>query len=248
MGARFAGKVAIITGAGRGIGEATALRLAADSARVAVVDRDGDVAEAVATAIGKAGGEALALTADVAQADQVEAAVARTVERFGGLHLAVNNAGVSSDDAPTADQSLESWHRTISVNLTGVFHGLRYQIPAIIAAGGGAIVNVSSVFGDRALAGRSPYTAAKHGVIGLTRAAGLEYARQGVRINALCPGIIDTPLVRAGGDKSTEIGSMVPAGRLGDPAEAAAVIAFLLSDDARYVTASDYAVDGGLLR
>jgi NAD(P)-dependent dehydrogenase (short-subunit alcohol dehydrogenase family) len=248
MGARFAGKVAIVTGAGRGIGEATALRLAGDGARLVAVDRAADGAEAVAEAIGRAGGQALALTADVADADQVERTVALAVERFGGLHLAVNNAGISSDDAPTADQSLDSWNRTIAVNLTGVFHGLKYQIPAIIAAGGGAIVNVSSVFGGRALPGRSPYTAAKHGVIGLTRAAGLEYARQGVRINALCPGIIDTPLVRAGGDASAGIAAMVPAGRLGLAAEAAAVIAFLLSDDAHYVTAADHAVDGGLLR
>jgi NAD(P)-dependent dehydrogenase (short-subunit alcohol dehydrogenase family) len=247
MTKRFEGKVAIVTGAGRGIGAATANRLAADGAKVAVVDRDLDVAEAVARAIVGSGGGAIAIHTDVSNPDAVKAMVDRTVAEFGALHLAVNNAGISSRPAPVADQTLEDWDHLIAVNLSSVFYCLKYEIPAILAAGGGAIVNVSSIFGGRALPYYAPYTAAKHGVVGLTRAVGLEYATQGLRVNALCPGMFDTPMGNSGGEHSDAVAAMIPLKRLGKPEEAAAVIGFLLSDEAAFVNASDYAADAGML-
>jgi hypothetical protein len=247
MNRRFVDKVAIVTGAGRGMGEATAHRLAAEGAKVAVVDRDADVADAVARAIRERGGTVLPLYTDVTKPDQVEAMVKATVSEFGALHLAVNNAGISSRAALTADQTYEEWERMIAGNLSSVFYCMKHEITAILAAGGGAIVNVSSIFGSRGNASYGPYTAAKHGVIGLTRATGLEYAARGLRVNAFCPGMFDTPMGNSGGEHSDRIAAMIPVKRLGRPEEAAAVTCFLLSDEASFVNASDYAADAGML-
>lgn len=247
MHKRFVGRVALVTGAGRGMGEATARRLGAEGAAVAVVDRDAAPAEAVAKAIRDAGGRAIAVVADVGKADQAAEMVARTIKEFGALHHAVNNAGIAGKPGLLADLSIADWDDVMAVNLSGVFYGMKYQIPAMIAAGGGSIVNVSSIYGHHGLPTYGAYTATKHGVIGLTRAAGLEYIKQGVRVNAFCPGMYDTTMGNSGGAVSDAIAKMVPLGRLGRPDEAAAVNCFLLSDEASFVNAADYAGDAGML-
>ena len=247
MSKRFENRVALVTGAARGMGEATARRLAVEGAAVAVVDRDGAAAEAVAKSIRDAGGRAIAIAADVSKPEQCEMMVNRTVAEFGALHHAVNNAGIAGPPGMTADISVEGWNEVIAVNLSGVFYGMKYQIPAMIKAGGGSIVNISSIYGNRGLPTYGPYTAAKHGVIGITRAAGLEYVKQGVRVNAFCPGMYDTSMGNSGGAVSEAIAKMIPLGRLGKPSEAAAVNCFLLSDDASFVNAADYAGDAGML-
>ncbi|QDC37240.1 SDR family NAD(P)-dependent oxidoreductase [Sphingobium fuliginis] len=247
MGRRFEGRSAVVTGAGSGLGEAIAMRLAREGASVGVIDRDQASGERVADAIVTSGGNAVALTADVSQQGEVAAAIAQAASAHGGLHLAVNNAGISLPPASTADQELESWDRIMGINVSGVFYGLKAQIPLILQSGGGAIVNVASIFAFRGLPGHAPYAASKHAVVGLTRSAGLEYCKLGVRINALCPGPFDTSMGRSSGFSEEQVAAMVPAGRAGRPDEAAAAVCFLLSDDAAFVVASEYACDGGLL-
>jgi NAD(P)-dependent dehydrogenase (short-subunit alcohol dehydrogenase family) len=247
MSKRFEGRVGLVTGAARGMGEATVRRLAAEGAAVAVVDIDGTAAEAVAGSVREAGGRAIAIAADVASAADCERMVAATVAEFGALHHAVNNAGIAGTPGRLCDLSLEDWDKVMAVNLTGVFLGMKYQIPEMIRAGGGSIVNVASIYGHHGLPTYGAYTATKHGVIGLTRAAGLEYIKQGIRVNAFCPGMYDTTMGNSGGAVSDAIAAMVPLGRLGRPAEAAAVNCFLLSDEASFVNAADYAGDAGML-
>ncbi len=244
---RFAGKTALVTGAGKGIGAATARRLASEGAAIlcAVMD-EASTAEVVRTLI-TAGGNAVACQVDVSRPEQVEYMVKAALDHFGSLHLAVNNAGIGGPHALLADQQLADWDRLIGVNLSGIFYCLKYEIPAILAAGGGAIVNTASMFAHHALRGHAHYTASKFGVVGLTRTAGADYANQPIRINAVCPGVIDTPLSRSGGADTAGVAAMIPQGRIGNPEEVAGVIAFLLSDDASYVTASEFAVDGGIL-
>jgi NAD(P)-dependent dehydrogenase (short-subunit alcohol dehydrogenase family) len=244
---RFESKSALVTGAGMGIGAATASRLASEGARVLCVDCDETAVAATVEAIGRDGGTAVACHADVSRPEEVERAVAQAIAAFGGLHLAVNNAGIGGASRPLAEQELSDWDAVMSINLGGVFYGLKYEIPAILGSGGGAIVNVSSMFGKHALRGRGPYTAAKFGVIGLSRAAAADYADKPIRINTVCPGVIDTPLVRSDATESEGVAAMVPMGRMGAAGEVAATICFLLSDDASYVTASEYDVDGGIL-
>ena len=246
MRKRFENRVALVTGAARGMGEATVRRLAEEGAAVAVVDRDAPIAEAVAQSIRDLGGRAIAIAADVGKPEQCEMMVNRTVAEFGALHHAVNNAAISGRPGMMADISVEGWNEVIAINLGGVFYGLKYQIPAIIKSGGGSIVNVSSIQGSRGLPTYGPYTAAKHAVIGLTRAAGLEYIKQGVRVNAFCPGMFDTVMGNSGGAVSDTIAAMIPLGRMGKPSEAAAVNCFLLSDEAAFVNAADYACDAGM--
>jgi NAD(P)-dependent dehydrogenase (short-subunit alcohol dehydrogenase family) len=245
---RFTGRSAIVTGAGQGLGKAIAMRLAREGARVAIVDRDRASADAVATAIASDGGIAMAIVADVSQPDQIGMAIERAAAAHGGLHLAVNNAGVSSEPALTADQSLAAWDRAISVNLDGVFYSLKFELPEILKSGGGAIVNVSSIFGSRGLPHHAPYAAAKHGVIGLSRSAAAEYAPRGIRINVLSPGPFDTPMGARSGVTQDMIAAMVPLGRVGRPDEASAVACFLLSDEASFVVGGEFGCDGGMLR
>ncbi|NTT85979.1 SDR family NAD(P)-dependent oxidoreductase [Tabrizicola fusiformis] len=242
----FHGKTALVTGAGSGIGAAIALALAKAGARVAVQDIALDKAQAVAATITAAGGAALALAGDVSVAAEVEGLVAKTVAWGGGLHLLVNNAGIGGPSAPTGDYPLDGWDKVIGVNLNGVFYGLRFGIPAMLAAGGGAIVNIASILGSVGFANAPAYVAAKHAVVGLTKNAGMEYATQGIRVNAIGPAFIDTPLL-AGLDEAARnwLISLHPAGRMGTSEEVAALTLFLLSDQASFITGSYHLVDGG---
>lgn len=242
----FAGKVAFITGAASGIGAATASCLAALDAKLVLADRDGARLAAFAETLGSK--DTLTLDLDVTAAASVQAAIAMTVSRFGALDFAVNSAGVDLPRCETACYPIDDWNRVIAVNLTGVFNAIRYQIPAMLARGGGSIVNVASIMGFRAFAGQPAYTAAKHGVIGLTKAAALDHAGQGVRVNAVAPGFIETPLLAHLSDEKKQAAALLhPMERLGQPAEIANVILFLLSDAASFVTGGCYEIDGGYL-
>ena len=242
----FEGKVAVVTGAGSGIGEAVALLLAQRGARVVATDIDEAAARKVAARIGEAGGEAAAMQHDVASPEAAEEAVRLAEERFGALHLAVNNAGIGGELNPVADYGIDAWRKVIDINLNGVFYGMKHQIPAIERAGGGAIANLASILGSVGTANSAAYTAAKHGVVGLTKAAALEYAKRNVRINSVGPGYIDTPLLESLDDdaRSALIG-LHPLGRLGTAEEVAELTLFLLSDRAAFVTGSYHLADGG---
>lgn len=243
----FKDKVALVTGAASGIGAAVAQLLAASGAKVMIADLDADGAKTVAEAILAQGGVAKAIEVDVTDPVEVEAMVDATRRQYGGLHLAVNNAGIGGASAPTGEYPLESWRKVMATNLDSVFYGMRYQIPAIQASGGGAIVNMASILGSVAFANAPAYVAAKHGMVGLTKTAAIEYARQGIRINSIGPGFIDTPLLSKNLDAATltAIAGMHPVGRLGAASEVAALTAFLLSDDASFITGSYHLVDGG---
>ncbi len=240
----FSGKVALVTGAASGIGEAVARQLAAGGAQVVVADLDRSAAERAASSIGP---QARARQLDVSDPDAVRQLVEATVAEYGGLHLAVNNAGIGGASAATADYPLEEWHRVLGVNLHGVFYSMKYEIDAMLAGGrGGAIVNMASILGSNGWAGSTAYVAAKHALVGMTKTAALEYSARGLRINAVGPGFIDTPLL-AGMDRTTYDGlvALHPAGRLGTAEEVAALTCFLLSDQASFITGSYHLVDGG---
>lgn len=243
----FHGKVAIVTGAASGIGAAVALALAGGGARVVLADLDVSGAHDVAERIHAAGGKAITAECNVADAVEVEALVETAKREYGGLHLAVNNAGIGGPSAPTGEYPLEGWQKVIDVNLNSVFYGLRYQIPAILESGGGAIVNMASILGSVGFANSSAYVAAKHGVVGITKVAAMEYAKHGVRINAVGPGFIDTPLLSKNLDEETlsYLRGLHPIGRLGTSEEVAALTCFLLSEEASFITGSYHLVDGG---
>jgi NAD(P)-dependent dehydrogenase (short-subunit alcohol dehydrogenase family) len=250
MSGYFVGKAALVTGGGSGIGRAVAEELAGEGVRVLVHDRDEKAARLAAEAITAAGGTATALVGDVGDPAAVQAAVQAAVDAYGGLHFAVNNAGIVGPGGPLADyddsDGFAAYRRLMDVNLDSVYYGMRYEIPAIIAAGGGAIVNMSSALGLVGGPNAAPYTAAKHGVAGLTKAAGATYAAQGVRINSVHPGYIDTPLlVHATPEMVRALEARHPIGRLGTAAEVAHLVVFLLSDKASFITASQHVVDGG---
>jgi NAD(P)-dependent dehydrogenase (short-subunit alcohol dehydrogenase family) len=241
------GKVALVTGAASGIGAACARRLADAGARVVLTDRRTDQVKEAAAAIERDGGEAIALEADVTDPDALERAVQAAVGTFGRLDLALNNAGIAAGREPVGTTPAEDWQRVLDVNLSGVFYSLRAEITAMLHNGtGGSIVNMASVFGTVGFAGSAPYVAAKHGVIGLTRTAALEYATRGIRVNAVAPGFVDTGLIQVDGRPQRGAALLTPMNRLGTPQEVAEVVVFLLSDRASLVTGSVYLADGGL--
>lgn len=243
------GRVAIVTGGASGIGRATARLLADQGAKLCIADIDSERAESVAKEIGQAGGEAFACQVDVASPAENDAMVARTLERYGALHLAFLNAGVARHST-VLDGDVEVWNRVVAINLTGVYLGMRSAAKAIVDAGGGAIAATASIAGLAGGRGMPSYYATKHGVIGLVRAAAAELARHGVRVNAVCPGIIDTPILGAhhGVEEITDglLGQAHLLSRIGKPEEVAQVVSFLLSENASFVSAAAWPVDAGM--
>jgi NAD(P)-dependent dehydrogenase (short-subunit alcohol dehydrogenase family) len=238
----FNNKVAIVTGAASGIGAAVAKTLAAGGAKVVVADFNGDGAREVAASLS----DAIAVELDVSDSVAVQNLVKQTVDKYGALHLAVNNAGIGGAQQYLADYPLDAWQHIIGVNLNSVFFGMKYQIPAIIRSGGGAIVNVASILGTVGWRGACGYVAAKHAVVGMTKTAAMEYAQQKIRINSVGPGFIDTPLLQ-GLDRQTyaSLTAMHPIGRLGTSEEVAGLVCFLLSESAGNITGSYHLTDGG---
>ncbi|MBW4041510.1 MAG: SDR family oxidoreductase [Acidobacteria bacterium] len=246
MSKQLEGRTALVTGGGSGIGEATAHLLAERGASVLIADFHEADADRVTDAITHAGHVASVIVGDVADPDAAAAFVTTAVERYGALHLAFNNAGIGGPLGPLAGIDLDGYRRLIEVNLNSVFYAMHAEIPAIIASGGGSIVNMSSILGLVGDPGAAPYVTAKHGVAGMTKAAALTYAPQGVRINSVHPGYIDTPLLSALPDEArTALVAQHPIGRLGTSAEVAEVVAFLLSDAAAFVVGAQWTVDGG---
>lgn len=242
----FNGKTAIVTGAASGIGAAIAEELAASGATVIIADLKLEAAEAEVKRIEAAGGQALPFEVNVADAKAVEAMVAFAEEKTGGLHMLVNNAGIAGAAAPIGEYPLDSWKSVIDVNLNGVFYGIRFAIPALKRAGGGAIVNIASVLGSVGIANSSAYVTTKHALVGMTKSAALEHAMDNIRVTAVGPAFINTPLLdnNLDGDTRKFLETQHAFNRLGTPEEVASLVVYLLSDKASFITGSYHLVDG----
>lgn len=248
----FRNQTALVTGGASGIGQAAALGFAKAGARVVVADLRQDAIDRTVEKIRGSGGEAVGVAVDVSREDQAKAMVQKAVTAFGGLDIAVNNAGIGGPSARVAEYPTDGWQKVLDINLTGVFLGMKHQIPRILERGGGAIVNISSILGYVGFPTSAAYAAAKHGVIGLTQSAALEYASKGVRINAISPGFIETPLLDSAGiTRGNEVHQHLveqhPVGRLGTAEEIARAILWLSSDHAEFVHGHSLVVDGGYL-
>lgn len=242
------GKVAIVTGAGSGIGRSVAEIYAREGAKVVVSDINETQGSETVDLILAAGGDAFFIKADSSIAADNERLVEATVAKFGALHIACNNAGIGGPAAPVGEYPVEGWDKVIAVNLSGVFYGMHYQIPAMLGSGGGAIVNMASILGSVAFANSAAYVAAKHGVVGMTKNVALEYGAQNIRANSVGPAFIVTPLLKDFDEATMKyLESKHPVGRLGKPEEVAELVLFLSSEKASFITGSYYPVDGGYL-
>lgn len=246
MSRDFEGKTILVTGAGSGIGKACAIELCERGANVVVADRNEEHAKTVVDDIRSRGGKAVSFSIDVADASAVKSMVDFTVATFGGLHGAVNNAGIGGPSKPLADYELDEWQTVMDVNLNSIFYCMKYEIPAMLESGGGSIVNMSSILGTNGFANASAYVATKHALVGMTKNVAIEYSARGIRVNAVAPGFIRTPLVEDSLDDEALKGlvGLHPIGRLGAPEEVAALTLFLLSDRASFITGSYHLVDG----
>lgn len=241
-------KVALVTGAGSGIGREAALLYAKNGAHVIVSDMNEIGGFETVEKIKATGGDARFIKADVSKPEENEHLVAKTLEAYKVLDIACNNAGIGGESNPVGEMSIEGWKKVIDINLNGVFYGMHYQIPAMLKQGKGSIVNIASILGQVGFANSSAYVAAKHGVVGLTKNAALEYSAKGIRINSIGPAFIKTPLLNQLDEATMNmLVSLHPIGRLGDPKEVAELIVWLSSDKASFVTGSYYAIDGGYL-
>lgn len=240
----LSGRVAIVTGGASGIGKACVEALAEAGASVVIADRSFDAASALAESLTS---DALALEVDVSDHDSCQGMIASTLEKYGRLDIAVNNAGLANPDkSRVAELTVEDWRRMMNVNFDGVFYSMKAEIPAMLDAGGGSIVNIASVMGSVATPGASAYVASKHGVVGLTKAAAVDYATDGIRVNSVGPGYVDTAmLANRSAEQREEIASRHPMGRIATPAEIAAVVIFLASSSSSFVTGAYYTADGG---
>lgn len=243
----FTGKVALVTGASTGIGEAIAQELLDRGAQVVIAARNRARLVATAQRMDPTGKSVFPQVLDARDPESVRGAVEQTLAFYGQLHLLVNNAGITGPhDVPLNEYAIEDWHAVIETDLSGTFYGMKYGLPAIAAAGGGAVVNLSAVNGMVGIAGIAPYTAAKHGIIGLTRATALEFAQQGIRINAVGPGYVDTPaMAELPACLRAKMAATHPMGRMATREEVAKTVVFLLSSDSSFTTGAFYSIDGG---
>ncbi|MDA1188359.1 MAG: glucose 1-dehydrogenase [Chloroflexi bacterium] len=248
MAGQLEGKIALITGAGSGFGRATSQVFNREGAKIVAADINLQTAEETAHMVEDAGGDAIAIKVDVAKAKDVEAAVKAAVDKYGRLDIAYNNAGVGGVGKTTDEHTEEDFDRTIAINLKGVWLGMKYEIPQMLKQGGGCIVNTASVVGLVAMQGLTAYVASKHAVMGMTKTAALEYARKGIRVNAVCPGIFETPLNQKYWDEfpgsKEDMVKTVPMGRYGQPEEVAETVLFLCSDAASFIHGHGMVVDG----